>query len=99
VSKSENESVSTGDILNLLKKNQRIHDLEQLLNDVDRELDRLGAPKKQESGYGYSLIGRLRKLNVEVIGRLAHERFLKQENEVNRLRYEIKQLQDRNKNR
>ena len=46
----------------------KITELENSMMEIERELDRIGAPKKQPSGYGYSPIGRLRALTQELVG-------------------------------
>ena len=40
-----------------------------MMSEISRELDRLGAPKLQPHGYGYSPIGRLRALTAELVGK------------------------------
>lgn len=36
---------------------------------IHRELDRLGAPRRQDNGYGFSPLGRLRRLSVNEAGK------------------------------
>lgn len=48
--------------------------LRSMLQDVVNELDRLGAPTHQPNGHSYNPLGRLRRLNREVIGELARKR-------------------------
>jgi hypothetical protein len=47
---------------------RRAYTAENLMMEIERELDRLGAPKLQPSGFGYAPIGRLRALNATLVG-------------------------------
>ena len=43
-------------------------DMKNMMMDISNELDRLGCPKLQPSGFGYSPVGRLRALTQKLVG-------------------------------
>ena len=51
-------------------------------NAINRELDRLGAPKVQPSGFGYSPLGRLRRLSVTECGEGLKDALLQERNDA-----------------
>jgi len=56
---------------------------QDVMNDyeaVHRELDRLGAPRRQDSGFGYLPLGRLRKLSVNECGEGLKDALLSERN-------------------
>lgn len=67
----------------------RNNQLENEIRDINRELDRMEAPKVQESGFSYSTLGRLKALNSKVIGSLANQREIRMEYEIAELKAKV----------
>lgn len=70
--------------------------LRSILQDVANELDRLGAPAVQPNGHSYNPVGRLRRLNREVIGELARERIYDLNKDIANLKRRLKKSEENN---
>lgn len=64
-------------------------DIQNDLAQVHFELDRLGAPKTQPSGFGYSPVGRLRALTSKLVGQYYAATLAKLTAENERLRTQL----------
>ena len=66
--------------------------LRSTINDLNIELDRMGAPRNQDNGFSYNPVGRLRRLSREAVGELSRKKIRELDDQVFELNRKIKEL-------